>query len=168
MVQKLSVLALFVLSLIMFSAVRIYDGVQFDIHCGDYQKRAADSNNIELAEANLAIVIDYAKANGLTDGNTGVLWSAPEWDVQFWYQNVSASLADVRRVRANEHSSDLERSNVLMKLEKTMLIGSGGEINVPDGISIFPANSFFFYWLWISVIGFVISGIFVLIELDTL
>ena len=143
-----------------WAGVRIYDNVMFNIHCGDYLKRAADSNSIELAESNLAMVTAYAESNSLTSGNTGLFWNSPSNDVGFWYNNVKTSLAEVRKVRAQPDATDLERSNVLIKLEKTMLDQGkdGSSVVVPGGISIFPNNLGFFWWAVLSFIGILLFG----------
>ena len=158
---KLLLTSIFGVLFLFWAGVRTYDAISFDIHCGDYLKRAADSNSIELAEQNLVVVVDYAEHHDLTSGNTGIFWSSPTNDVGFWYTNVKSSLTELQKVGQKKDATDLERSNVLMKLEKTMLDqgrDSSGVV-VPAGISIFPNNIAFFWWGVLSFVLFAVFGI---------
>lgn len=140
--------------------VWIVASVTFSINCGDYLKRAGDSNTIALAEKNLAQAIRYAEANDLTDGNTSVLWVSPKNDLGFWYQNLSESLEELRMV--SPHASQLEKSNVLLKLRETLLddSGDGGpSVTMPEGISIYPHNRAMFWGFWVSALLSLTFGI---------
>ena len=153
--------AICVASLLIWVGARGYNGIYFDIECGDFQKRAADSNSIELAESNLTKVVAYAEKHGMTSGSTMVIFDYPAYDVGFWYNNARASLDELRKVKANPNATPLEQSNVLMKLEKTMIDhgSSGTSINVPAGISIFPHNKLFFWWCAASILGTLLFGL---------
>jgi hypothetical protein len=127
-----------------------YSGVMFDLRCGNYLQRAANSNTVELAHQNLQVAVKYMEANSMTAGNTGALWDTPNQDVGFWYTNLTASLDELKQVRPD--ASQLERSNLLMKLRETLLDNgsSGDSLTVPTGISVFPFNTLFFFWSIIS------------------
>ncbi len=145
---------LFVLSAFAFlvwGGCRFYSSVQFDIHCGDYLKRAANSNTIELAHQNLKVAVSYAEQHNMTSGNTSALWETPQMDVGFWYKNLSASLGELEAVKPT--ASPLEKSNVLMKLRETLLDSDSGgdQLAVPDGIDLFPHNALFLWWGWLSL-----------------
>lgn len=158
--------ALSILAFVLWGGCRFYSSVQFDIHCGDYLKRAANSNTIELAHQNLDVAINYTQQNGLTQGNTAALWETPQMDVGFWYQNLTASLGELETVKPT--ASPLEKSNVLMKLRETLLDSnsSGDTLAVPDGIDIFPHNTLFFWWGWVSFLLAAGFGIFRLLTDD--
>ena len=63
----------------------VFKSIVFDINCGDYLKRAADSNTVELAVDNLKVALNYIEANNMTSGHTSVLYNSPDEDVAFWY-----------------------------------------------------------------------------------
>src|SRR4051812_15713665 len=51
-------------------------------------KRAADANSPEMALDELVTATKYLEANGLTKGNTGIIYQTPQTDVAFWYMNL--------------------------------------------------------------------------------
>lgn len=128
------------LPLVFVTGVRIYKSVIFDINCGDRIKRAADSNTVELATKEMEAVNAYIDTNSLYGGYTSVIYNSPDEDVTFWHNNLSASLDELRKVTPN--TSQLERSNVLMKLRETLLDhnSDGVSVTVPEGISVYPYN----------------------------
>jgi len=139
--------------LVLFSVwggVRIYNSITFDINCGDRLKRAADANTIELAKQELKASLDYMEHEGMTSGYTSVLYNSPSEDIGFWYKNVKSSYDELLSLPDNV--TPLERSNMLIKLRETLL-DSGKEstkVTLPSGISIFPYNSFFAWWGYVS------------------
>ncbi len=141
-----------------------YSKVMFDLRCGNYLERAANSNTIELAEQNLKVAVAYMESNSMTSGNTGALWPSPKNDVGFWYENVSASLEELKSVKPD--ASQLEKSNVLMKLRETLLDNgeSGDSLTAPDGISVFPFNGLFFWWASVSGILALICWVIVAVR----
>ncbi len=98
--------------------------------------------------------------NGLVSGNTSIFIDSPSNDIGFWHDNVQASLAEIRKVEAQGDATDLERSNVLMKLEKTMLDQGkdGTSVVAPFGISIYPMNMWFFFSMVLTGLGTIVSG----------
>lgn len=149
---------LFGLSFFGFAGVRIYKSVVFDIEVGGHLKRAADANTIELARIEMETVIAYVQKNEFTNGYTSVLWRTPDEDVGFWYRNLNASLAELHQVK--ENATQLEKSNVLMKLRETLVDhGQNLTVTVPPGISIFPNNTFYAMWGWLS--GLVLAFFFI-------
>ena len=125
--------------------------IQFDRKCAGYLKRAADSNTVEMAVGELSIAVQYATRHKLTTGYTSVLWTTPDEDVGFWYSNLTASLKELRSVKPD--AGQLEKTNVLMKLRETLLdSGEKGStvITVPNGITVYPNNTLYFWWGWLS------------------
>lgn len=90
---------------------------------------------------------------------TSVIYRTPDEDIGYWYDNLSASLKELREMPAD--ASQLERSNVLMKLRETLVGSEGVSLTMPSGISVYPSNAAFFWWGWASVIvvGIAIGGI---------
>ena len=110
--------------------------VKFDVSCGGYLKRAANANSIGLAKKQLGTALSYIETNNLTCGYTSILYKSPDEDLGFWYTNLKqaySSLDDTRQY------TQLEESNVLMKLRET--ICDGQNITIPQGISRFPGNA---------------------------
>jgi hypothetical protein len=149
---------------LLWCGVRIVAEINFDRNCAGYLKRAADANTVELAAENLAVAVKYAEENRMTTGYTSVVYRTPDEDVGFWYKNLKASADELARVAPD--ASQLEQSNVLMKLRETLTDdgeGGGTQVTVPPGISIFPRNSFYLWWALLSFIG---AACFVIFDPD--
>lgn len=150
-----SILFIFTLiSLISFcfwGGVRIHSAINFNQNCGGYLKRAANANTIELATKELSRAVKYIDNNELDSGYTSVLWKTPDEDIGFWRDNIVSALAELKTVKSE--TSSLEKSNILLKLRESLLDNkgdSGEQLNVPDGISVYPNNVRFFVWGWFS------------------
>ncbi|MFA5107750.1 MAG: hypothetical protein WC497_05515 [Patescibacteria group bacterium] len=162
--MKTVILVFFATIFLGWAVVRIERGVNFSMNCSQYLKRAADANTIELAQANLKTAIEYAEHESLTNGVVSIFLHQPSNDIGFWYSNLIASQKELGQVTAN--TTQLEKSNLLMKLRETLTDNSkeGTTITRPKGISIYPANSLFFWW---AIIGFGVSGLmFVLMAFE--
>ena len=138
-----------------------YKSVKFDQNCGGHLKRASDANTIETAQSELKIALDYIESHGITNGYTSVLYNTPDEDVSFWYHNLKDSYNGL--VALNNSNSELEKSNMLIKLRETLLDHnkSGESITMPDGISRFP-NNFEFGILRIVCFMFLAIGILII------
>jgi hypothetical protein len=114
--------------------------VSLQRNCVGYLKRAADANTISTAAEQLDKAIAYMEANNLTHGYTSVLYTTPDEDIAFWYNNIVASRAEL--AKTDSTTSMLEQSNMLIKLRETLL--DAGEhkdhITCPDGLSRYPNN----------------------------
>jgi hypothetical protein len=138
-----------------FLTMRVVKEVQFDRGCEGYLKRAADANTIDLAKEQMQIALKYIEDNGLTQGYTSVIYNTPDEDVGFWYKNLKASYAELCTV--TPETSQLERTNVLMKLRETLLDthDKGVSVTAPDGISVYPNNlAYFFFGLFSGILAF--------------
>lgn len=131
---------LFILPLLGLIGGRIVKAVSFDRDCAGHIKRAGDANTVEMAKQEMVIVVEYLDENNLTEGYTSVLYNTPDEDIGFWYKNLRSSLEELEKVRPE--TSQLERSNILLKLRQTLLDNTkGGEQTTePDAISVFPNN----------------------------
>lgn len=126
--------------LVGFVGFRIYKGVQFSVNCGGHLKRAADATTVDMAASELKTAIQYLDDNNMKSGYTSILWQGPEEDVGFWHNNLVASMTELEGV--SPAASQLERTNILMKLRQTLLdhAKDGEKVTEPEGISIFPNN----------------------------
>jgi hypothetical protein len=135
-----------ILFFLAYFGVVIVKGIQFDRGCEGYLKRAADANTVQMAKEQLAIAISYADEHNLTKGFTSVIYTTPDEDVGFWYNNLKASHAELSAV--TEDTSQLEKTNILMKLRETLLDDGekGTDVTIPSGISVFPNNMAYGIW----------------------
>lgn len=126
---------------------------RFDTGCAQYLKRAADANSIEIAKKELKQAISYAEEHNLTEGVVSIFFKQPENDVGFWYENMKASYEELESLPDN--TSSLEKTNVLMKLRESLTDSSenGTSVTIPNGISIYPNNVAYFWWITISFIS---------------
>ena len=89
-------------------------------------------------------------------------------DVGFWYQNLKASLGELDQVSLT--ASQLEKSNLLIKLRETLLDQGkeGISITSPDGISRFPLNTAYAIAGIIFFVLFIVGGIGTIISFNIL
>lgn len=129
----------------------IVKSVRLEQNCTGYLKRAADANTIEMAKKELKIAIDYIEANNLTNGYTSVLYRTPDDDLGFWYSNIKASYDGLCAIDQST-ATELETSNMLMKLRETLLDDGedGAKLTVPDGTSRYPNNRL---WMWLKILA---------------
>jgi hypothetical protein len=153
------VFAVFFVIFLVWGATRIVKNVVFDREIEGYLKRAGDSNTVELAIKNLEVAVENIKSNGMTSGYTSILYRTPDEDVGFWFENIETSLKELRTITSD--ASQLERSNVLMKLRETLLDHNshGVGVTVPAGITICPNNMAYLFWALSSLILAVVFGV---------
>ena len=127
--------ALWLAVMIWFISLR----VEFNQNCTGYLKQAADANTIELAIDRLDKAIEYAEIKNLTDGYTSVLWKTEDENIGFWYKNLKASRVELEKAL---NSSQMEQTNVLMKLRETLTDNNenGTYITYPSGLWKYPNN----------------------------
>jgi hypothetical protein len=142
-----------VVSLFLFCFVRIWLLIAFDCGCGDHLKRAADANTISLEKQELQTAVKYLEDNKLTEGSTKMIFDYPRYELGFFYANLRASLTELDTI--SPQASQLEKSNVLLKLRETLIDhGSYGDsVTCPEGITVFPHQWFYLLWgagsLWV-------------------
>jgi hypothetical protein len=105
--------------------------VSYSKGLGGHITNASVANTVEIATAEMEKVVSYARENGLTSGHTSVFYNTPDEDIGFWFKNMEASLHELKSLP--ESSSQLERSNTLLKLHETLKY-------VPEGLANFPHN----------------------------
>ena len=133
--------------------------IQFDRNCGGYLKRAADANTVELAKKELYKSYQYMLRNNLTEGYTSIIYNTPDEDIGFWFKNIESSYRELENIP--DKASQLEKTNVLMKLRETLLdkVEKGESITVPKGISRYPYNGMLSFTGWTLFLCFVGSVI---------
>ena len=163
-----SILAFFIAAII-----HIVAGIQFNRSYSGHLKRAADANSLKLAEKELVTAMKYLINNnydteegrnqGSVFDHTSVIYSTPDEQISFHYQNISDSLEEVREVRLKgDKATPLERSNVLMKLRETLLddSGSGQKATYPKGMHVYPWNAKLVFVEVFAVLACFLSWIF--------
>jgi len=166
---KAFVMMVSVVGLIVLGTFDICFSYGFSMGCEQYLKRAADANTIELAQENLSTALAYVEKHDLTHGTVGIFLRQPKNDINYWHRNLTSSIDELSKV--TDETTQLEKSNILMKLRETLTDVSGGEtggtcITHPSGIQVYPLNKLFF-WLY-SVLStlLVCSGLAIGIELS--
>ena len=128
--------------------------IQFSQNCTGYLQQAADANTVELASERLCKALEYIESKGWTEGYTSILWRTEDENVGFWYTNLKASLQELESVK---ESSQLEQTNVLMKLRETLLESGekGDYLTFPTGLWKYPHNVLYGIFAWIvNILGF--------------
>lgn len=150
--KPLHIIILALVSFVAWCSVAAVRAVIFDQQCSGYLERAANANTVEIAVGEMTAAVGYLEKRGITSGYTSILYRTPDEDVGYWYGNLSASLAELRAIKAE--SGQLERSNVLMKLRETLIDNgeSGDRLTAPSGITRFPNNTAFCLWGWGSFV----------------
>lgn len=141
---------------------RTYQAIDFGRDIGGHLKRASNANTVELAKKELKISLDAIESQGLTHGYTSILWQTPSEDVEFWYMNIKASYDELSLI--SDDTSQLEKTNVLMKLRETLTDAEG--IIIPKGVSVFPSNTGFALWGCISFILIILLGFWSIHRID--
>jgi len=157
--------ALLILTFVVWGGYRIIATIIFDPNCGGNTKRAADANTIPLAQQELQTALNYMEKERLTSGYTSIIYITPDEDIGFWHTNLKASLEELKAVSPN--ASQLEKSNVLLKLRQTLLDqGKGESITVPPGISVYPSNATVAFMGVFTFILLVVGVIIIFKDLD--
>lgn len=142
-------------------AYTIVAGMQFSANCGDYLKLSADASSIDIAEKHLSTAITYLEDNELTSGQTKVFVRYPKNDIGLWYGNLKDMQTQLRDMQTDGYT-ELEQSNMLMKLREVVLDGDGC-LTLPFCISIVHTNYALIFWLncllWLPcwILGFFVA-----------
>lgn len=161
----------FIISMLVFIplvilTVLIVKTVHLDQNCTGHLKRAAGANTVELALKELNQAVAYCESNNLTKGYTSVFYNTPDEDIEFWYNNLKASQAELESV--TPETTSLEKTNILMKLRETLTDQGekGAKITYPDGLSRYPDNGMWMFLGLLSIAMIITVIIYGVIELD--
>ena len=75
-----------------------------------------------------------------------VFFKNPSNDVDFWYETLKSAYNELDTFP--ENATQLEKSNFMMRMHESFL-----EVGLPNGISIYPNNAFYFCWSVLSLLG---------------
>lgn len=138
----------FVISVFLYGTA-IIKTIDMNAECIGYLEMAADANSVELAEKHLSKAIEYLEENNLKYGSTGIIFHTPGNNIEFWYENLKSAQIQLQEF---ESESELEESNILMKLRETLL-DEAGDVTHPNMISFYPNHVF---WFWFLVLGWLL------------
>lgn len=129
--------------------VRIVKKVSYDLNCNSYLQRAASASDIDVAKVELGKALSYIEEHNLTQGNTSILLKNPMNDVTFWYNTLKDTYNQLENFP--EDATVLEKSNFLIRMRESFI-----QIGVPNSISIYPNQLFYFWWTILSVAGAIV------------
>lgn len=155
---------LFAVSIVVFivwAGIRTKCYFEFQDKVEGYLDNYVKAGSVEVAQENLDAAIKSAEEMGLTEGQISVLCHNPKNNIGVWYQNLvkcRENLKEVAKQPLKEQSFVLQKQKQALSGEKN---GSSGSIDVkiPEGITIYPYNRFFFWLGLLSVIAAVTFGI---------
>lgn len=143
----------------------IVNSIQFNANCGNYLELSADATSIEIAEKQLTKAIDYLEKNNLTNGYTKIFVYYPKNDIGMWYDNLKSAQTQLRNMLEKEEITELEESNMLMKLRETIL-NDDGYLAHPEGISLHPNYTVMFLLNATSWLLWALGGVFCLLAYE--
>ena len=140
--------------------------IDADQTCLGYLKRSADANTVPMALEQLTVARKAMEAKHWTSGYTSVIYKTPDEDVGYWYKNVCESEKELLRAAGNSKMSQLEQSNVLMKLRETLLDGGekGVAITCPAGIALYPSNKKYAVLVSVALVFAAIGACFIIVS----
>lgn len=125
--------------------IGLMKNIQFNAKCINYFELASNANSVDIAEKHLSSGIKYLEDHGLTEGDTSCLMYKPTNDISFWYENLKSTQTQLREVVNKETLTELEESNLLMKLRETLL-DEDGDVIYPIMIEFYPNHNI---WRWL-------------------
>jgi len=131
-------------------SIPIVRNIQFDIGCGGYLKSSADACTVDLAKGELDTAIKYLDEHKLNYGYSHLIIKNRQVDVGYWYSRLVAARNDLDTITGE--ASNLEKSNMLMKLRETLCDEGerGTKVTLPPHIELFP-------YQWVICISAVLS-----------
>ena len=147
-IKGLILLLCFIIPIFLYGTA-IAKTINMKAECIGYLEMAADANSVELAEKHLSKGIEYLEKNNLKYGSTGIFFHTPGNNIEFWYENLKSAQIQLQEF---ESESELEESNILMKLRETLL-DETGEVTHPNMISFYPNHAL---WFWFLILGWLL------------
>jgi hypothetical protein len=139
--------------LLTTAVIAIVFSVRFSRNCSGYLERAGNANSIDIARTELKVALDFLEKENLTTGYTSVMYTTPNEDIGFWYNNIKSAYNQLDAIDSDS-ISQLEESNILIKLRETLMDAHEGSyhVTVPCGISRHPNNTLFAISCWVSIL----------------
>ena len=130
-----------IISIIIFCAIPTYCSLKWQANCGEWLQQASNANSASIGLERLTNAINYLESNKITQGSSHIIYATPNTNVEIWYQNLKAAQKQLQDSVNNKNLSNLEESNILMKLRETLT--EKDAVIVPENIVYYP-NGFMF------------------------
>jgi hypothetical protein len=164
---------LFIVSIILavpffsWSITRIVKEKHFDDNCSYHISEALSADGIhtftdnDYAIKEIDTAITYLENNNLTSGYTTITDKVSREDLSIFYNDIK---------KRSEYFHDLKTKNIddieKYKMYATMRNLHTRELDVPSGISIFPHNTFYCVWAYLSIICLILAVIGIITLID--
>lgn len=139
--------------------------ITFSKNCSQHFELAANANSVEIAELQLTKGIDYLESHNLTKGDCKLfIANNPKNNITIWYTNLKIAQQQLQDMIRDSNYTNLEESNVLMKLRETLY--DGERLVTPSGISFYPNRTLIetiAFSIWAS---WILTVIFVCLAMD--
>ena len=147
-------------------AVPVVRSIQFDRACGGHLELAAVASSVETAIKELDTAITYLEEERITKGHTSILYNTPDEDIGFFYENLKAARRELATLP--ESSTQLEKTNILMKLRETLTSGGeyGDVLNIPAGLSRYPYNGMIMFAVLAGIVIAIAGAILIRVGLN--
>lgn len=166
---SLPFLIISLVALLGIMAAQFVIHVQYDRDVKGHLKRASDANQVTLAIDEIETALEGMDRRGLVCAEgascyTSILYTTPDEDIGFWRTNIEQTLSDLRDIP--EDADHLTVSNTLMKVRETLLDAgeSGDYVTSPSGTSLFPNNTVWAIFGWLSLLGCCVFGLGTAVE----
>lgn len=137
--------------------------IDWNIKISGHLLRASSASTTEAANEELITALTEVERRNLTTGSTHLFWPTPATDIGYWYRNLKAAQAELASLP--EETSNLERTNILLKLRETIMTHSEKpHVLIPEAIYVYPNR--LGYFLWCTVFGIVMAVTAVLVTPD--
>lgn len=140
MTARKALALLLTLPLMIVLGYRAGTEIKFRRDVMGHLERSANASTTEMASQELTMALAKIENRGMTHGTTALFYPTPGDDVGYWHRNLRS--AQVGLESLSPDASELEKSNMLLKLRETILEHSDGddEVTSPEGIAVFPNN----------------------------
>jgi hypothetical protein len=156
--KKFSLIILAIISIIVpfiYYGAMIVRDIEFDRDCTSYLYLSANANSIEIAEERLTTAIEYLEEHNLTSGDCRfIIANRPANNIEYWYNNLKSAQLQLREIITNNTASELEKSNVLIKLRETLL--DDDDLVIPENLCFYPNQTI------IIIMSLIIWGLWIL------
>lgn len=164
---------LFLVSLLLaipffgWSITRIVKSQQFDNNCSFYITDASrivvnsvPGHGVEQARTETNMALEYLETHNLTSGYTSISDRASDEDLSLFYRDTKRESDSIQKL--------IDNPDDLKKLQEQISAHNlvPREISVPGGISIYPHNTLYMIWMFISIllVGLSVIGIITFIN----
>lgn len=141
---------LFMLPFFGWWITRIVESVKFDNNCTYHINQALGSSRStdepKYAANEIDIAINYIDTHNLAYGVTSIVDKSSSEDLSIWHTSLTKKQTYLHELAEESPESITKYKDYVVARN---LYSSGG-LSIPDGISVYPHNTLFCVWGWIS------------------